>query len=101
MSDRMTASVCFVQRFAAMALLCLLWLGTAIPAQAQKKGQDQAQTATQAASATSAAVQTEPASTGEAAHGVALLVNVLPTQSNPSLPIGCSPIVQRIICERC
>ena len=56
----MTASVCFVQRFAAMALLCLLWLGMAIPAQAQKKGQDQAQTATQAASATSADTATSP-----------------------------------------
>ena len=56
----MTASVCFVQRFVAMALLCLLWLGMAIPAQAQKKGQDQAQTATQAASATSADTATPP-----------------------------------------
>lgn len=56
----MTASVCFVQRFVAMALLCLLWLGMAIPAQAQKKGQDQAQTATQAASATSADTATSP-----------------------------------------
>ena len=56
----MTASVCFVQRFVAMALLCLLWLGMAIPAQAQKKGQDQALTATQAASATSADTATSP-----------------------------------------